>query len=113
MATGVTKVRDHPFAGDVHVFKWVLEANETGDKVDVPRHSDKTVHTFGDFGGTVSIEGGCDPTGTANFVILEDNLGNALSFTAADIKLVGPNAYKIGPKAGAGVSNTTVFIMVR
>ena len=113
MSTAVEKIRNHPFAGDVLVYKWVLEANETGDKIDVPRHSDKTVHIFGDFGGTVTIEGGCDPTGTANFVTLEDNLGNDLSFTSADIKLVGPNAYKIGPKAGAGVSNTTVFIMVR
>ena len=113
MATVVTKVRDHAFSGEVLVFKWVLEANETGVKVEVPRHSDKTVHIFGDFGGTVTIEGGCDPDGTTDFVTLEDNLGNALSFTAADIKLVGPNVYKIGPKAGAGVSNTTVFLMVR
>ncbi len=113
MATGVTKVRNHPFAGDVLVYKWVLEANETGVKVDVPRHSDKTVHIFGTFGGTVTIEGGCDPDGTSDFVTLEDNLGNSLSFTAADIKLIGPNVYKIGPKAGAGVSNTTVFLMVR
>lgn len=113
MAIKATKVRDHPFAGDVLVFKWVLEANETGDKVEVPRHSDKTVHIFGDFGGTVTLEGGCDPDGTSDFVTLEDNLGNALSFTAASIKLVGPNVYKIGPKAGAGVSNTTVFLLVR
>ncbi len=113
MATAVEKIRNHPFAGDVLVYKWVLEANETGDKVEVPRHSDKTIHIFGSFGGTVTIEGGCDPDGTADFVILEDNLGNALSFTAASVKLVGPNAYKMGPKAGAGVSNTTIFLLCR
>jgi len=113
MATAVEKIRNHPFAGDVLVYKWVLEANETGDKVNIPSHSDKTIHIYGDFGGTVTLEGGCDPDGTANFVALEDNLGNVLSFTAADIKSVGQNVYKIGPKAGAGVSNTTVFLLVK
>ena len=113
MATGVTKVRNHPFAGDVLVYKWVLEANETGDKIDVPRHSDKTVHLFGTFGGTVTIEGGLDPDGVADFVTLSDSFGNALTFTAKDCQAVIQNVYKIGPKAGAGVTSVTVFLMVR
>ncbi len=113
MATKVTKIRNHPFSGDVLVYKWVLEDNETGDKVEVPRHSDKTVHLFGTFGGTVTIEGGCDPDGVADFVTLSDTDGNLLSFTSKDCKPVVQNVYKIGPKAGAGVGSVTVFLMMR
>ena len=113
MVTGVTKVRNHPFSGDVLVFKWVLEASETGDKVEVPRHSDKTVHLFGTFGGTVTIEGGCNPDGTGDYVLLQDTQGADLSFTGADLKAVAQNVYQIGPKAGVGVSATTIFLLVR
>lgn len=114
MATGVTEIRGHPFTGDVKVYKWVLTANETGDKVIVPRHSDKTVHLFGTFGGTVTIEGGLNPDEAAvDFFTLSDPLGNSLSFTADDLQAVLQNVYTIGPKAGAGITSVTVFLMVR
>ena len=90
--------------------------NETGKKIIVPRHSDKTVHLFGTFGGTVTIEGGCDPDmadTSSDMVTLSDTDGNLLSFTSKDCKPVVQNVYKIGPKAGAGVGPVTVFLMVR
>ena len=87
-----------------------------GDKVIVPRHSDKTVHLFGTFGGAVTIEGGLDPDmadDSSNMIILDDPAGDPLSFTAKDCKTVLQNVYKIGPKSGSGVSAVTIFIMVR
>ncbi len=116
MATGVTRIKDHPFTGDVQIYKWVLAASETGDKVVVPRHSDKTVHLFGTFGGTVTIEGGCDPDmadDSADMILLQDQADVDLSFTAKDCKTVVQNVYKIGPKSGVGVTSVTVFLMVR
>ena len=113
MTTAVTQIRNHPFAGDVLLYRWILTADETGDKVDVPRHNDKTVHLFGTFGGAVTIEGGLDPDGSSDFITLDDHLGSNLSFTAAGCKAVAQNVYKIGPKAGSGVTSVTIFLMVR
>ena len=113
MTTAVTQIRNHPFSGDVLVYRWILTADETGEKVDVPRHNDKTVHLFGTFGGAVTIEGGLDPDGSSDFITLDDPLGTALSFTGADCQSVLQNVYKIGPKAGAGITSVTIFLMVR
>ena len=116
MATAVVKVKDHPFSSDVLLYKWILTADEHGEKVVVPRHSDKTVHLFGTFGGTVLIEGGLDPDmadDSADMFTLDDPEGALLSFTAADLKTVLQNVYKIGPVAGSGVTSVTIFIMVR
>jgi len=116
MATAVEKVRGHPFAGDVLLYKWVLTASETGEKIVVPRHSDKTVHLFGTFGGTVTIEGSLDPTmadTSTDNILLQDQADVDLSFTAKDCKTIVQNVYKIGPKAGVGITSVTIFIMVR
>lgn len=114
MATAVTinKVKTYPETG--YVASWIgLADDEEGDAVTLIGYSDRSVQVTGTFGssGSVQLEGSNDGT---TFVLLTDNLGNNLTFTAAGLKGVGPLAAYIRPRVtvGDGTTDLDVHILV-
>ena len=115
MATGVTRDRNHPFKGDVDLYKWTLVDGETGDAVVVPLRSDKTVHCYGDFdaSGDILIEGSTEPEGT-DFFALHDAQGGALNFTSDAGEAINEGVYRVRPRVVAGTAiSVNVALMVK
>ena len=77
-----------------------------------PRYGDKTVHVYGTFGvaGKLQMQGSNKdvPTDATNFV-LEDQLGNALEFTAVDGEVAMQSPLFVRPAITAGDANTDLI----
>lgn len=94
-----------------------IPVGEVGEGIIIPRHADKSVHVKGTFGGaTVNINGSNDIDG-AQYDVLDDALGNALSVGTGDKKIrqILVNPYLIRPEiiGGDGTTNLTVTLVVR
>lgn len=91
----------------------VTTANHTGVAVEQPGVTKRTVHAFGTWGGaTLSIEGSMDG---ANFAILKNQAGNAVSLTADGVMDVYSNALYIRARltvVGAG-ADVDVYLLSR
>jgi hypothetical protein len=77
--------------------------------------ADKTVHMFGTFGGTVTLQGSNDPLAitspsTASWFTLTDNFGNAIAYSSATLATIAQAPLYIQPSAGSGVTSVTVVI---
>ena len=95
---------------------------DDGAPIEVSNLADKSVHIFGTFGsgGSVTIYGSNDPAdlakvpgaGGANWVVLTDPQGNALTKTALSIEQILENTLYMACKvtAGDGTTNLTVAI---
>lgn len=101
--------------GSANLYEWAnLNAGDTVDWLTLPVKADKSVHVYGAFGGTVTIQGTNETDDApANPVTLNDSRGegNPLTFTTADLRTVLEAVHKIRPLPGAGVVNTTVRLL--
>lgn len=100
------------------VHKWTVSGLLNGDQSSShsgSRLSDKTVQVLGVFGtgGSVNIEGSND--GGTTWAILNDSRGegSALTFTAADVRVVNevPDLIRANVTAGDGTTSLTVIIL--
>lgn len=111
----------------VRQIKWTgLLNTDSGNAIDLPRFSDKTVHIFGTFGGaTVTLYGSNDPLAlvdknagtlfgskTASWVKLTETLGNDLAVTAAALKIILEDPLYILPVVTAGDGTTTISVII-
>jgi hypothetical protein len=111
--TGPTRVVG-PHDGRTYLWEWTLGTGETGTPVVVPHKAEKTVHVYGTFGGTVTLEGTLEgPAETpAHFVGLTNSKGDAISATADYLATIQENVYLIRPVAGSGVTAVTVRVLM-
>ncbi len=84
-----------------------VTGSDTGAPYEYAKFSDKTIQCSGTFGDTLTIQGSNDGT---NWDTLTDNLGAALTFTAAGMRLIAQNPRYIRPSAGSSISSVTVTI---
>lgn len=92
-------------------FKWLAIPNgNQGSAAALNVYHDRTVQVLGTFGvgGSVSIQGSND--GGTTWVILNDPLGNALTFTAAGLKPISALPHKIRPSVTAGDGTTAIDV---
>lgn len=112
MATTVTE-QSHPHRGTVRIYEWNIEDGETGDPIVVPVHADVTVQMSGTFdGGTVTLQGALDSGSSPVWATLTDPAGNDVSLTAAGIRTVMENTYKLRPTETGGGTSLAVKIVV-
>jgi len=100
--------------GNTHLNTWSLtSADATGNPVQRPGASDRSVHVFGAFdGATVTIQGTLDG---ANYATIHDQGGVALTFVQAGILAVSENVLAIRPvlSGGSGSAAVTVHLFSR
>lgn len=94
---------------------WGPMANgDVGSAFDLVNHADRSVHVVGTFGagGSVSLKGSNDGV---DWRTLRDPLGNALTFTSADLKGVLELPRYVRPEvtAGDGTTAITVNLLVK
>lgn len=103
----------------VVVYKWVLNAGDTGTPVVAPHYPDKTVQvdngagSYGD--STVTIQGTLEVSASPTlWQTLNDPNGTALSAIAADkIEGILENVYQIRPSvSGTTGTNLEVYLMI-
>lgn len=99
----------------VHKQTWTPLANgDVGSWLTAADLSDKSIQVFGTFGagGTLVLEGSND--GGTTVATLNDSRGegNALSFTAADIRTVLENPERVRPKVTAGDGTTALTVII-
>lgn len=84
-----------------------LDADDSGEPVQLPDFPDKTVTIEGTFsvGGSCTLQGSNDGT---NYYSLTDPQGNAITKTAAGIELVTENPKYIRPLVTAGDGSTAI-----
>jgi hypothetical protein len=94
---------------------WTPLANgDVGAPLDAVGYPDKTVAIFGTFGagGSLTIQGRASSAGAqdTDYTALNDSRGegNALTFTAADIRVVNENPQFIRPAVTAGDGTTAL-----
>jgi len=100
-------------SGGADIYEWLgLADGDTVGWLTLPIKADKSVHVYGAFGGTVTIQGSHEDV-PANPVTLNDSRGegNPLTFTATDLRVVLEPVLKIRPLPGGGVSDTTVRLL--
>lgn len=90
---------------------WTLANGETGDAVELGNYRDRSVQVGGTFGvgGTVVIEGSNDG---ANYVVLTDPQGNAISKTAAAIEQITETTRYIRARVSAGDGTTAITVNI-
>lgn len=116
----VSRIATH---GDrAHVIEWtgLTQATlDTGNPVEMPGSSDRSVQVTGTFGagGSVRLEGSNKeaPTVDADYAVLTDPQGNALDVTSAKIEQVMELTRWIRPRvtAGDGTTSLTVRLLVK
>jgi hypothetical protein len=101
----------HGYTGVADLYEWSpIAEGDTVAWARIPIKADKSVHVFGDFGGTVTIQGSNEDTPT-NPVTLTAPDGVALTFTAVGLRSILQPVMWIRPSPGAGVANTTVRLL--
>lgn len=104
----------YPGKGVVNVTWSSLANGDDGRAEDLTRFPDKTVQVKGTFGagGTIILEGSND--GGTTYHTLNDSRGegNALSFTAADMRIILENASLIRPRVTAGDGTTSLTVII-
>lgn len=104
-----------------HTITWVLASGDTGLPVKI-QTVDDTVHVFGTFdGSTLTMQGSNDPaaapdnasSASANWATMQDNGDNALTFTAAGMKVIAPNPVYIRPSNSTGDGSTSVTVIIK
>lgn len=98
--------------------KWTVSGLLNGDQSSShsgSRLSDKSVQVLGTFGagGSVNVEGSND--GGTTWAVLNDSRGegNALTFTAADVRVINenPDLIRLNVTAGDGTTSLTAIIV--
>jgi hypothetical protein len=104
--------------GSVSLYRWpktgqTFGAGDTGKWLKAPGRNDKTVHVYGAFGGTVTIQGTLEHESPANPFTCNDSRGegNPLTFTTTDGRTVLENIVQIRPLMGAGITGVTVLLL--
>jgi hypothetical protein len=101
--------RPKPFA-DVFVSTWSAIGNaDTGDYIEMPKASDRSVQVSGTFAGaTVSIKGSNDGV---SYFTLTDPQGNALAFTSGGLDAIVEHCRFMRPESSGG-TGTAVDVIV-
>uniref|UniRef100_A0A6M3IMA3 Uncharacterized protein n=1 Tax=viral metagenome TaxID=1070528 RepID=A0A6M3IMA3_9ZZZZ len=99
----------------VIIFKWtpLTSTNTTGNPIEVPEYTDKTVQVYGTFdSGTVTIQGSNDVEGSPTYFTLNDPSSAALTFTSARGEAILENPRIIQPvlSGAGGTASITVII---
>ena len=100
----------------VAVGTWIgLLNGEAGAAMSAPHLDDRTVTVKGTFGagGTVLIEGSNDGGVSWNTLREARGTGEALSFTAADTRLVLESPLSLRPRVAAGDGTTNITVIVK
>lgn len=95
------------FKDDAHVIEWTgLLNGDTGESIQMPGSSDRSIQFSGTFsGGTIILQGSNDGT---NWETLTDLQGNAISKTASGIEMVVEVTRYIRPNVTAGDGSTSL-----
>lgn len=94
----------------VWLYEWTAVANgDTGEPVELNNLVDLTVTIDGTFstGGSCTFEGSNDGT---NYYALTDSLGDAITLTAAGMKIVTEAPRYVRPDVTAGDGSTAIDI---
>jgi hypothetical protein len=99
-----------PF-GNASVVTWTnVPTGNTGDPIQNPTFSDRSVQVTGTFGGaTCAIEGSNDGS---NWVTLTDPAGVATSFTTAGLKQILQVTRYIRPNVSGGAGTLTINLLI-
>ena len=115
MATIKPTVTDVSGSGDgsalLVVWSPLTEA-DVCQAVQFPKHSDKSIHVSGTFGGaTVTVNGANNSFATAG-IGLRDPSSTAISFTAEGLKTILENTQQVKPIAAGGAGQSlTISIL--
>ncbi len=107
--------------GGMFVANWSgLSGTDTGQPLAYSNLADKTVQVFGTIGAPITIEGSNDPrvltdyengTETAEWEVLTDNFGGALSFSIPGLALIAQAPLYVRPNCADGDTDATVIIV--
>ena len=102
--------------GGVKVVTWgpLTSTDLDGSPFVCPQWADKCIQVYGTpNGGTVTIQGSNDASGSVTYATIHDPQGNDLAFTAAGIEQVLENTYLVRPLlSGAGGSTSLTVKML-
>lgn len=104
-------------SGEDVVYFWeTLTNGDDGDEVELPGFADRSVQVEGTFGagGSINLEGSNKPAPAvdADWVILTDPQGNALTLTAAGLEAISEYTRWIRPHVTAGDGTTDLDVRV-
>jgi hypothetical protein len=94
------------------VVSWIeMGQSDTATAVQLGAWSDRSVQVAGDFSGAASlaIHGSNDGT---NYILLQDTLGDDLTFTAAGLLSIGQATRYIKPVLSSGNGSTDLDIVI-
>ena len=105
------------FGAGSWIITWTgLLNGDDGQPIQMPECADGSIQFFGTFGagGTIIWEGTNERT-TANFIVLTDPQGTAISKTAAGIETCEESCFQRRPRvtAGDGTTNLTAVALLR
>jgi hypothetical protein len=111
MATTVTLTEYTRYGAEANIATWTLANGETGEAVQFPGSTSKSVQFSGTFGagGTVVLEGSNDGT---TYFTLTDGDTNSLSKTSAALEHVYENTLYLRPRVTAGDGTTSIKIVL-
>lgn len=99
------------------ITKWLsVPADEVGQVIYIPNHSDKTLNVWGTFGGATAVLQGTNDdraitdVENADWKTLDDHKGNSCSYTSAQtyLAVVYPNPTYIRVKVTGGNGTTSL-----
>lgn len=91
---------------------------DVGQALDAPGYPDKTVCMYGTFGvgGTIVVQGRGIAAGVtdSDYTTLNDTRGegNALTFTASDVRTINENPDLVRPSVTAGDGSTSLICII-
>lgn len=100
---------------NINLVTWAgLGQGDTGQALELPNYSDKTMQSVGDYSGSASVSMRGSNEG-ATYSVLNDGAGNALTNTADAVKTVLENPRFIKPTiaSGDGSTSITVTLLIR
>lgn len=92
--------------------------DEDGAYIELPNHSDKTVHCFGTFGGgSITLYGSNDTRvvtdlANASWVALKDIQGNVITMNAAGMAFIPDNPRYIKVRTTGGDGTTAISAVI-
>ncbi len=103
--------REKAGADDFRLVAWnLLQADATGDAVELASHMDRTVQVEGNFGGgSIVFEGSNDGT---NYRTLTNHLGDDLTFAQGKVQQVVEATRFVRPRSPAPGSGLDVIVTV-
>ena len=99
----------------VIIFKWspLTKTNVSGNPIEVPEYTDKTVQVYGTFdSGTVTIQGSNDDETSPTYFTANDPSSAALTFTSARGEAVLENPRLIRPVVSSAGDSTSITVII-